>query len=239
MMGRLPRAIAALLLCAIGLLLPPRSFAAVAEQAALQVTSDAWDARFAAPAMFPMINHLVAGDGSLFYLQPTRSGVVDWWDGSAIHTIGQADRGFMALAYGPGSLYVSGSFTAINGVQVAGIARWDVATKTWHGMNRHGAPIYAILPVDTYVYTVGDAPDYTSLVIERWDSRTQTWQTLAALPKEGGVTDVIMFNNSLYIAFDASSLGVVRFDLTSNTWRSIVQHLPSARYYYPTGSKQF
>lgn len=229
-MRRRTKATAALLLCALGMLLPLCSFAAVRGQAAPAFTGDAWDARFAAPVQFPQIRELVAGDGSLYYWHELLPGVIDRWDGTATHTIGLADGDIQGLAYAPGSLYATGSFTAISGVQAPGLARWDVATETWHRIDRRGKAICAILAAEHYIYTVAFAAENGSLAVERWDSIAQTWHSLATIPHFGGVADLITLNDSLYVSFNDSPVGVVRIDLTSNAWHSILDQEQSINF---------
>jgi hypothetical protein len=222
---------AALLLCALALLLPLRSFAAAEAQAPPLPAGDGWDGRFATPAMLPELFAAAAGDGSLYYLQSGDGETIYRWDGAALRTIGRADEMIVTLAYGAGSLYAGGYFGAIDGVAAPGLARWDAATETWHGIARSGGPIYGLLPAGNSVYTAGPNDEQTATFLDRWDVAAQTWQRLATLPGTE-VSDLLIFNGSLYLSFAEGPAGVVRVDLASNTWRALLDQQQSADYRY-------
>jgi WD40 repeat protein len=95
-----------------------------------------------------------------------------------------------ALAIGPdGSLFAGGLFFAAGGVAAGNIARWDLATSSWHplGSGMGGgveACVYAlVVGPDGSLYAGGDftsAGGIAANYIARWDPATSSWHPLGS-----------------------------------------------------------
>jgi hypothetical protein len=96
-------------------------------------------------------------------------------DGSTLHPVGQADAigDFVDLASLGNWLYVTGSFSAIDGIPAGQVAAWD--GSLWHALSsgvggNQGSP-NAMIPFDGSIYVGGSfttAGGIASPYIARW-----------------------------------------------------------------------
>lgn len=123
-----------------------------------------------------------APDGSI-YLGGTSS--IRKWDGVSLTTIGTLTGGGAvcnSLEVSPdGTLYATGSFTAINGVAAANIAKYNPITSTWTAMGTglNGSGFSICIANNGQVYVGGGfstAGGVTCQRIARWDGLQ--WRTV-------------------------------------------------------------
>ena len=124
-----------------------------------------------------------------------------------------------ALAFGPdGSLYAGGRFTTAGGVAVNHIARWNLATSSWHplgsGMGGDYLPFVFALAFgpDDSLYTGGiftTAGGVAARFIACWDPATSSWHPLGSGMNGGVLTLAFGPDGSLYAGGEFDTAGGV------------------------------
>ncbi len=125
---------------------------------------------------------------------------------------------------GAGNLYFGGSFTSVQGVSAAGIAKWDGANWSGLGSGVVGGSVNAIAILGTDIYVGGDfgqAGGSPALNVAKWNGNA--WSALGA-GLGGGTHDVYaatVFNGEIYfggnfsISDGSPATGLVRWNGSS------------------------
>lgn len=154
----------------------------------------------------------VASDGTSIYVL-TGSSSIRRWDGSAWINFASADNNIQDLRFHAGELYVAGSFSAIDGVPVNRIARWN--GTAWSalgtGLNDVARTIHS---AGGSLYVGGDfttAGGTAAARVARWDG--SAWSALGA-GVSNAVYDLAMIGSTLYAATGATG-GIRAWDGTA------------------------
>jgi hypothetical protein len=148
-----------------------------------------------------------------------------------LHTLGKGpgisggDQYVFDMVEYDGTLLVSGSFTAIDGVPIPnGSAQWD--GETWQQFGT--ASVFRKIVHEGELYGVGNfGPDQE---VGRWDPIAQVWQPIGSFPANSGISCITFFQDDL-IAGGIGGIGVDAsvwrwdFDNPAAGWQPVGQHL--------------
>ncbi len=139
-----------------------------------------------------------------------------------------ADGNIYAIAVSEdgASVYVGGSFTHIGGISASQVARWDVATNSWHplGSGVSGGRVFAIAVQGDNVYVGGEinqAGGQSINHIAKWNTQDGTWSSLG-----NGVNDIVWQitpsedGYSVYVGGDFTDVGskIAKWDDNASAW---------------------
>ncbi len=146
------------------------------------------------------------------------------------------DNQVFAMAVVGNSLYVGGTFTTAGEVIANNIARYDIASGTWHnlgsGVEGEFVSVNALVVDGDNLYVGGrfsQAGGVPASYIARYDMSAETWHSLGGefSGVNSRIRDIVITGNNLYVggaftvAGGVSANNLARYDLTNGTWHNV------------------
>lgn len=120
-------------------------------------------------------------------------------------------------------LYITGSFTSVDGITANGIARYNLTDKEWHpvGVGVEGT-LYSMAISDNEIYLGGFLDESESWGLTSYNFTDDSWQTIVTV--SGQVNTLLHTADALYMGGSFTSVDgvsanrIAKYDLIDNTW---------------------
>lgn len=121
------------------------------------------------------------------------------------------------------NLYISGSFTSVNGIPANGIARYNITDEEWHSVGEGvEGTFYSMAITDNEIYLGGFLDESGSWGLASYSFTDGSWQTVVTV--SGQVNTLLHTGDALYIGGSftevdgVSANRVAKYDISSSTW---------------------